>query len=334
MNAKAVVAGVLVVAAIAAGVVYARRDHRPAFYTGFVEGEERVLRSEVPGRVLEVRCAEGDRIEPGAVVAVLDSRDIDSQIETKQREIAMIAAEIGTQEERSGMVDDTSRRDVSAQRAELTQAEAALVLAEKTFMREQSLVETGASTAQLLDEARAKRDQARGGVQQAREMLAHAVASQTSAKMARTDLVMLRRKRELAEAQLAELQVKRTKYEIRAPGTPTVVQTQYIWPGELGQPGTAIVSVIDPRDKYVQIYVPVSELERFRVGQKVQIELDSRPGKRVPGEVTFLADKANFTPEKIETRSDRVGQVYRAKVRILEDVESFQPGTEGNVYVG
>jgi HlyD family secretion protein len=77
----------------------------------------------------------------------------------------------------------------------------------------------------------------------------------------------------------------------------------------------------------------VADLDRFRVGRKVQIELDSEPGHRVPGEVSFVADSANFTPEKIETRSDRLGQVYRAKVRILEGVERFQPGTEGNVYL-
>ena len=112
-----------------------------------------------------------------------------------------------------------------------------------------------------------------------------------------------------------------------------MVQTQFIWPGELAQPGTAILSVLDPQDKYVQIYVPVADLPRVRVGQRVEIELDSQPGRRVPGEVSFVADKANFTPEKIETRSDRMGQVYRAKVRILEGVERFQPGTEGNVYL-
>jgi HlyD family secretion protein len=334
MNAKAIVAAIVLAAAVSGGVVYWRRDHRPAHYTGFVEGEERILRSEVSGRVLEVRCAEGDRVDSGAVVALLDSRDIDAQIQTKQREMAMIDSEIRTQEERSGMIGGTSRREVSARRAELAQAQAALVLAEKTLLREQALVETGASTAQLLDEARARRDEARAAADHAREMLAHAEAEQTNATMAQSDLEMLRRKRELAVAQEAELEVKRAKYEIRAPSTQTVVQTQYVWPGELAQPGTAIVSVIDPRDKYVQIYVPVAELDRFRVGQRVQIELDSRPGRRVAGEVTFLADKANFTPEKIETRSDRIGQVYRAKVRILEDVESFQPGTEGNVYIG
>src|SRR5205814_9194630 len=103
--------------------------------------------------------------------------------------------------------------------------------------------------------------------------------------------------------------------------------------GELAQPGTAILSVLDPADKYVQIYVPVADVGRLHLGQRVDIELDSQPGRRVPGEISFIADKANFTPEKIETRSDRMGQVYRAKVRILQDVERFQPGTEGDVYL-
>ena len=104
-------------------------------------------------------------------------------------------------------------------------------------------------------------------------------------------------------------------------------------PGELAQPGTPIVSVLDPADKYVQIYVPVGDAARVKVGTRVEIELDSEPGRRVPGEVSFVADQANFTPEKIETRNDRLGQVYRAKVRILEGVERLQPGTEGDVHL-
>ena len=91
--------------------------------------------------------------------------------------------------------------------------------------------------------------------------------------------------------------------------------------------------MLDPEDKYVQIYVPVVNVSQLRVGQAVEIELDSDLGRRTPGEVSFVADKANFTPEKIETRSDRIGQVYRVKVRILKDAARFQPGTEGNVYL-
>ena len=164
-------------------------------------------------------------------------------------------------------------------------------------------------------------------------LLARTEAEERSIAVARHELESLRQRHDLTEAQLAELQVTESKYIIRSPGVATVVQTQFLWPGELAQPGTAIVSVLDPADKYVQIYVPVTDVARFRLGQRVVIELDSQPGNRVPGEVSFIADKANFTPEKIETRSDRMGQVYRAKVRILKDVERFQPGTEGNVYL-
>jgi len=91
--------------------------------------------------------------------------------------------------------------------------------------------------------------------------------------------------------------------------------------------------VLDPLDKYVQLYVPVADVDRLRVGRRVAIELDSQPGRRIAGEISFVADQATFTPEKIETRSDRLGQVYRAKVRILDDVARVQPGTEGNVYL-
>jgi multidrug efflux pump subunit AcrA (membrane-fusion protein) len=127
--------------------------------------------------------------------------------------------------------------------------------------------------------------------------------------------------------------VLRSKSVIHAPPTATRVQTQFLWPGELAQPGSAVLAVIDPRDKYVQIFVPVADAADLRVGRRVEIELDGRPGERTAGEISFIADQASFTPEKIETRGDRLGQVYRAKVRILERVEEFRPGTEGNVYL-
>jgi len=312
---------------------YFARDRRPPHYTGFVEGEERVLRSEVTGRVLEVSFGEGAAVPANEVVARLDDADIQSRIASKQHELAVLDADIATQEERIRLVESTWARDLNARRADLKQAESAATLARKTFEREQGLVKTGASTAQLLDDRRAALDQAVSALERAKEMLARTAAEERKIALARDELDMLHAKRNLTLAQLDELRVTAAKYTIRAPAVATVVQTQFIWPGELAQPGSPIVSVLDPADKYVQVYVPAADVTRFRVGQRVEIELDSEPGRRVPGEVSFVADQANFTPEKIETRSDRLGQVYRAKVRILEGVERFQPGTEGNVYL-
>ena len=334
MNRKWTVVGVVLSAAAFAGLAYWRSEGRPTHYTGFVEGEERILRSEVTGQIREVRFAEGEKVEPDAVVALLDERDVAARIQTQQAATEALDRQIRAQQERVSVTEATSTRDVKAQQAGLREAEAQVEWADKNFTREQALVKTGASTAQLLDDARARRDQARSQLDRARELVARAEAALGNVDVARHELETLRNRHDQARAELGELEVLRSKYQIRAPDVPTVVQTQYTWPGELAQPGTAILSVLDPRDKYVQIYVPVGDLDRFRVGQRVEIDLDSRPGRRVPGEVSFIADKANFTPEKIETRSDRMGQVYRAKIRILEDVESFQPGTEGDVYIG
>ena len=334
MNRKWLVVGAALGTAAAVGLAYWRSEGRPTHYTGFVEGEERILRSEVTGRIREVRFAEGEKVEPDAVVALLDERDIAARIRAQQAATEVLDRQIRAQRERVSVTEATSTRDVKAQQAQLREAEAQVEWADKNFVREQALVKTGASTAQLLDDARSRRDQARSQIDRARELLARAEAALGNVDVARHELETLRKRLDQARAELGELEVLRSKYQIRAPDVPTIVQTQYAWPGELAQPGAAILSVLDPRDKYVQIYVPVADLDRFRVGQRVEIELDSRPGRRVPGEVSFIADKANFTPEKIETRSDRMGQVYRAKIRILEDVENFQPGTEGNVYVG
>ncbi len=334
MRRRLVVIALLCIAAIVTTLWLLGRDHGSPHYTGFVEGEERIVRSEVSGRVVEVAFAEGDPVPPHAVVARLADDDIRSKLTAKRQEVAVQEAQIRRQEEQITLLERTWKENVDAQRAELAQSRSAADLAERTLGREQSLVKTGASTQQLLDQTRATRDQARSAVDRAHDMLDRALAQEGEIAVARHQLTVLREQRELALAEIAELEVTHGKYEIHAPEVPTVVQTQFIWPGELAQPGTAVLSVLDPRDKYVQVYVPVADVGRFRVGRNVEIELDSEPGHRVPGEVSFVADQATFTPEKIETRSDRLGQVYRAKVRILAEVERFQPGTEGNVYVG
>ena len=332
MRRRLVLAGVAV-AVVAAAVWVVRRDRTPPHYTGFVEGEERNIRSEVTGRVLEVPFAEGAEVPANAVLARLDDADIRTHLAAKREELAVAEADIRRQQQQIELSESTWKQDVSARQAEVRQAASAADLAERSLKREQELVATGASTAQLLDDARARRDQARSALDRARDLLARAEAEEGTVTVARGQLEVLAQRRELVRAEIAQLEVTAAKYEIHAPAVPTVVQTQFIWPGELAQPGTAIVAVLDPSDKYVQVYVPVAEVDRFRVGRRVEIELDSEPGHRVPGVVSFVADQANFTPEKIETRSDRMGQVYRAKVRILEEVERFQPGTEGNVYL-
>jgi HlyD family secretion protein len=322
-----------VLAVVTAAAWWLRRSGSELFYTGFVEGEERVVRSEVAGRVLEIAFAEGDAVPANAVIARIDASDTAAKVASKRQELSVMDAQIRRQEEQVSLSERTWTHDVSASRAEVARAEAEAGLAVREYARQSELAQQNVASVQRLDESRAKRDQSQSALARARELQAKSEAEEGNIAMAKRQLDVLREQRGLSERQLAELEVDLAKFEIRAPATPTVVQSQLLWPGELAQPGTPVLAVLDPRDKYVQIYVPVVDADKVRVGSRVEIELDSAPGRRVPGEVSFVADQANFTPEKIETRSDRMGQVYRAKVRILEDVERFQPGTEGNVYL-
>jgi multidrug resistance efflux pump len=130
---------------------------------------------------------------------------------------------------------------------------------------------------------------------------------------------------------LTQMRIILEKYAIHSP-CDCVVQTRLIRAGEYVTPGTGVATLLDPLDKYVRIYIPVPELKDVHVGMQVTIEPDALPGEFIPGEVSFIEDIAQFTPKNIEIKSDRVTQVFAAKVRILANVERLKPGMEGTVF--
>src|SRR5262249_33863303 len=151
----------LIAAILAAGgYVYWRRMPRAEFYTGVVEGEERVMRSEVSGRVLSVEFEEGDHVPADAVIARLDDADIRAIIQSKQQQLNVLTAQLERQRQQLAPTERPWEQDVTARRADLRQATAASELAEVTYKRERDLIVTGASTQQQLDEMRSSRDQA------------------------------------------------------------------------------------------------------------------------------------------------------------------------------
>src|SRR5690606_28438732 len=62
------------VALVAAGCVEAARANNDGAYQGVLELEETVLAFEVGGRLEQLAVDEGDRVEPGALIARLDAR--------------------------------------------------------------------------------------------------------------------------------------------------------------------------------------------------------------------------------------------------------------------
>jgi HlyD family secretion protein len=133
---------------------------------------------------------------------------------------------------------------------------------------------------------------------------------------------------EKARAQLREAEANRADLRIVAPfdGTITVRSVE---PGEVINPGTAIVTLVNLQELYLRVFVPIAEIDRVRVDQPARIYLDSRPDRAIEATVSRIDPDAAFTPENTYYREDRVRQVVGVKLAIKNSDGSAKPGVPG-----
>jgi HlyD family secretion protein len=116
-----------------------------------------------------------------------------------------------------------------------------------------------------------------------------------------------------AQQQLTQAQMARL--EILAPLT-GVVQKQVAHRGEYVAPGTPILTVADPTDLKLTLYVLEGDLGRVAVGQSVGIHADAYPERVFVGAVKTIANRAEFTPRNVQTQKDRQNLVFAVTVRV------------------
>ena len=133
---------------------------------------------------------------------------------------------------------------------------------------------------------------------------------------------------ETARAQLREAEANRADLQIAAPfdGTITVRSVE---PGEVINPGTAIVTLVNLQELYLRVFVPIADIDRVRVGQQARIYLDSRPDSAIEATVSRIDPDAAFTPENTYYREDRIRQVVGVKLSIKNSDGSAKPGIPG-----
>jgi HlyD family secretion protein len=301
--------------------------------TGFVEGQERIVRSEVAGRVLDVQVREGDTVDTGRLLVRIDRRDAASRRRQQELATAALEAEIVQAEQSVALVSAQVPAAIEAARAELAQAEADAHLAATNMERERKLVASRTEPQQALDDVSAKLEQAEAVVarQQAALTLAH--ARDNEIRVAEATLAVRRAQLPIEEEKLHELDLLLEKHEVRA-GAAGTVQAKLINAGELAQPGKALVSLLDEEDKYVRIYIPVPDLRVIHVHTPVEVELDFLPESKIRGEVEWIESQASFSPRINVTQDDRVEQVYEARVRLAPGAaRTIKAGAEANVLI-
>ena len=113
---------------------------------------------------------------------------------------------------------------------------------------------------------------------------------------------------------------------------PGVVTTRHREPGEAVPAGAPVLTVLDPDDRWVRIYIREDQIGLVQLGLAADIGSDTYPGRVYGGEVVFIGSEAEFTPRNVQTAEERIKLVYPVKVRITGDPEfELKPGVPADV---
>jgi HlyD family secretion protein len=96
--------------------------------------------------------------------------------------------------------------------------------------------------------------------------------------------------------------------------------------GEMAFPGTPILTVADISRPWIYVYVNEKKLGFVKLGQPVNVSVDSFPDKKYKAKVVSISNKAEFTPKTIQTKEERVKLVFAVKIAIENTDQSLKPG--------
>jgi len=122
------------------------------------------------------------------------------------------------------------------------------------------------------------------------------------------------------EAQLAQIEDQIKNSIIVSPIKGTVL-TKYTERGEYAAPGKSLFKVANVEDMKIRAYITADQLTGIKIGQQVNVYADQGKSdrKKYPGTITWISDKAEFTPKTIQTRDERANLVYAVKVAVKND---------------
>jgi HlyD family secretion protein len=281
---------------IVALVTACDRDPNPDAY-GTFEANEVVVASETTGQLLTFTAVEGVQLTKGAIVAIVDTS-----------QLALERAQIVAQREAVGSRATEAARQIGVLEIQRT-------IARRTYERTQRLFNQKAATAQQLDQA--ERDY-------------RVLGAQIEAARAQQQSVV--RDVSSSTARVAQIEDRIGKSRIENPERGTVLTT-FVRTGEIVQPGQPLYRIANLDTLTLRAYVSETQLHAVRLGQQVQVNIDSGDKSRiaVPGTISWISAKAEFTPTPVQTRDERADLVYGVKILVPNERGILKIGMPADV---
>lgn len=280
------------------------------------------LAFRVGGRVQRVWVDEGDTVQPGQLLAQLDPEPIEREIAEDEGNVAALAAQLALK--RAG----NRKEDVAQAAAQVAQRQATLVNAEETLAREDTLADTGGSTRERWEQARAARDEARANLAASQQAYAESKSGFRKEEIAQAEGNL-----EQAKGALSQARLRLDDTRLTAPSV-GVVLTRAVEPGAMVAVGTTVFSLSLVQPVWVRAYVKETDLAAAKPGTQVQVHADSLPGRTFAGQVGFLSPAAEFTPKNVETPDLRTDLVYRLRIVVDDPKGELRQGMPVTVDLG
>lgn len=295
--------------------------------SGQVEATDVHVAAPVGGRLLDLRVAEGDRVEAGALLATLDTADAELALARARAERDQADAQLRLL--RAGArAEDVRQADaqLATARADLSAAETDLAAAQADVDRFEMLLAANSGSRKQRDDAVARRDVARERVQGAhgRVRAASENAARLRAGARREELDAACARVAGADVQIATWRKAIADASVTAPVS-GIVTEKLADVGELLQPRAPIVVVTDLDHAWASVYVDEPLVPRLRLQQPATLYTDAG-GPGLAGTISFIAQKAEFTPRNVQTAEDRSKLVYRVKVSVDNRGGVLKPG--------
>ena len=269
------------------------------------------------GRIVELTIREGDRVSRGAIIARLDSRDVDLALRRAEAEREQADAQLRLLQAGSRPEDiRQAEAQAAAAEAEVAAARADLAAAETDLQRFERLLQSNSGSQKQRDDAATRRDVAgdRLTAARAREAAARAAVARLRSGSRREEIDAARARVAATEAQIATLEKARADATVIAP-VDGIVTERLLDPGEMAAPGAPIAVLTDLDHAWAEVFVDEPMIPRIRLGQPATVYTDAG-GPGIPGTVSYIASKAEFTPRNVQTAEDRSKLVFRVRIAV------------------
>jgi multidrug resistance efflux pump len=359
VNRKLLIIILLVAVALAATVYASGWFHRDSALqgSGTVEARDTRVGSKIGGRIDQVLVREGDRVKPGQVLITFDDKELRASLqqsraaaEKAQRgyrpeEIAEArAAAAQAKAEYEQRKNGYRQQDIAAAQADVDRAKADENRTQLDFQRYDALARKDLVSKQQRDTSEAawrmavataqntqhKLDELQQGYRPEEIAAAEARYQQTQATLEKLERGNRREDVDAAKGALSYDEARFREREVVSPSAATV-EVLDVRPGDLVAPNTPVATLLEQDQIYVRIYIPETEIGHVKVGQKAEVRVDSFPKKVFDGQVEQINQQAEFLPRNVQTREERVHQVFGVKVRIIDPEGQVLAGMAADV---